>query len=317
MSCIWSTSLELTWGAIAIRKVIQNMHIWSSRILKPNIAAAIRHVNEKLEDTMPLASRTPGSGRRPIASLPTTPSPLYRTRERDHIGSPITVGSQANEPGIKDNGALDDDTADAGGEEDDVGKRGNDGNKQSYKGSNGTDNRGDNTVDEYTVEDSEDKMGLALTLLPGIKFAKLSSIDAWFEQLSSEQRIEVVWKLINPSNGGLLQSLPVHKNRLQKLLDTLNQAGDEGKSDKIVLTDLTITMKMAEVAIRPRLRNLELKHLKVCFRLCLRLHDDRTNSIHKIIADDLATLSSEDREQMEKQAFEFLNSGDLQIDLTS
>lgn len=37
MVCIWSTSVQLTWGVAALRAIIRNMHIWASRLLKPRL----------------------------------------------------------------------------------------------------------------------------------------------------------------------------------------------------------------------------------------------------------------------------------------
>jgi hypothetical protein len=39
MACIWSTSVQLTWGVAALRAIIMNMHTWASRILKPQLQA--------------------------------------------------------------------------------------------------------------------------------------------------------------------------------------------------------------------------------------------------------------------------------------
>ncbi|XP_014553910.1 hypothetical protein COCVIDRAFT_106362 [Bipolaris victoriae FI3] len=44
MVCIWSTSIELTWGVASLRAIIRNMHTWSSRLLKPRLQMAISQV---------------------------------------------------------------------------------------------------------------------------------------------------------------------------------------------------------------------------------------------------------------------------------
>lgn len=44
MRCIWATSLELTWGVFALRTVIDNMHEWVYKRVKPEISRWITHV---------------------------------------------------------------------------------------------------------------------------------------------------------------------------------------------------------------------------------------------------------------------------------
>lgn len=47
MVCIWATSLELTWGVIALRMVIKNMHVWVNEYVKPEISRWIRMVHKQ------------------------------------------------------------------------------------------------------------------------------------------------------------------------------------------------------------------------------------------------------------------------------
>ena len=37
MVCIWANSVKLTWAVAALQKIIMNMHLWASRLLKPRI----------------------------------------------------------------------------------------------------------------------------------------------------------------------------------------------------------------------------------------------------------------------------------------
>jgi hypothetical protein len=170
---------------------------------------------------------------------------------------------------------------------------------------------------KYTDEELQDRGRLSVTLLSGVKFAKLGIIDEWFEDLPFQKQVKVVWKLLDPSNGGLLQLTHVNRNQTQRLIDTLNEALNKDESDTTALTLMNLGKKRSGVCIRRGLRNLrsEPETLKACLRRCLRLHNDKTCSIHDIIGDDLKTLSDENIEEMEKQAFESLNKGDQETDL--
>ena len=149
--------------------------------------------------------------------------------------------------------------------------------------------------------------------MSGVNFEELDIIDEWFEDLPFKQQLKVVWKLLDPSNGGLLQLTRLDRNRLQRLIDTLNEALDKDESDETALTLMNFRNKKSGALIRRGLRNLhsEPETLKVC----LRLNNDKTKSIHDIIADDLKTLSNGDLEELEKQGFELLNKGDQETDL--
>ena len=84
---------------------------------------------------------------------------------------------------------------------------------------------------EYTDEEFEGRRHLSLTLLSGVKFAELDILDEWFEGLPWKQQVNVIWKLMDPSNGGLLLSTRVEwkQDRLQRLIGTLNEALNKGK----------------------------------------------------------------------------------------
>lgn len=49
MVCIWTTSVQLTWGVASLRAIIMNMHIWSSRLLKPKLQAAVSKVSRNFQ----------------------------------------------------------------------------------------------------------------------------------------------------------------------------------------------------------------------------------------------------------------------------
>ncbi|KAJ8115029.1 hypothetical protein OPT61_g3241 [Boeremia exigua] len=41
MVCIWTTSVQLTWGVASLRAVLLNMHTWASRLLKPKLQGCV------------------------------------------------------------------------------------------------------------------------------------------------------------------------------------------------------------------------------------------------------------------------------------
>ncbi|PGH09626.1 hypothetical protein AJ80_07655 [Polytolypa hystricis UAMH7299] len=41
MVCIWASTLSLTWGVIAVRRIIHNMIFWAARVLRPQVAEHI------------------------------------------------------------------------------------------------------------------------------------------------------------------------------------------------------------------------------------------------------------------------------------
>ncbi|KAH7384636.1 hypothetical protein BKA66DRAFT_569879 [Pyrenochaeta sp. MPI-SDFR-AT-0127] len=57
MQCIWATSLELTWGVLALRMVIKNMREWVFDRVKPEISRWIRMVRAR---PSPQTLLTPG-----------------------------------------------------------------------------------------------------------------------------------------------------------------------------------------------------------------------------------------------------------------
>jgi len=61
MRCIWSTSIRLTWGVVALRAIIKNMHMWSSRLLKPKLQVAILQASKRLPKNNPSGSHRPPS----------------------------------------------------------------------------------------------------------------------------------------------------------------------------------------------------------------------------------------------------------------
>lgn len=57
MRCIWTTSLELTWGVMALRRVVKNVIGWVFTRIKPDIARWIAQIRS---DSLQTYSRTPG-----------------------------------------------------------------------------------------------------------------------------------------------------------------------------------------------------------------------------------------------------------------
>lgn len=52
MICIWSTTLELTWGVMAVRTIVKNMHTWASRALKFLVLNWIDRASETLQSPL-------------------------------------------------------------------------------------------------------------------------------------------------------------------------------------------------------------------------------------------------------------------------
>lgn len=268
------------------------MYFWSSRILKPKIAAAVSRMREKLDTAK---------------SLPIRTAHEFSGAENDDIEEEDN-NSNDNDSNYSDNENEYTSSETSGTESDDgnCSGSGNDSHKRK--------------IDfEYTDEELEERRRLSLTLLSGAEFAMLDILNEWFECLRPNQQVNVIWKLVDPSNGGLLLSTRREwkKSRLQRLIDTLNEALNKDKSNKTALTTKSLGYKKSKGPIRRGLRNLlsDPETLKVCLRDCLILHDDETYSVHEIIADDLKTLSDEDQEELETQGFELLNQVDQESNL--
>jgi hypothetical protein len=58
MTCIWSTSVRLTWGVATLRAIIMNMHTWASRLLKPKIQASVLAVVRQPHPILTIARHT-------------------------------------------------------------------------------------------------------------------------------------------------------------------------------------------------------------------------------------------------------------------
>lgn len=53
MRCIFATNLELRWGLAAALNIVDNMQLWSSRVLKPRITAALSEIRRRQESRTP------------------------------------------------------------------------------------------------------------------------------------------------------------------------------------------------------------------------------------------------------------------------
>jgi len=380
MSCIWSTSLELTWGVVVLQHIVQSMHFWSSRVLKPKIAAAIIQIRRSLDTTVLLPVSTPQChGFLPASTFPATP-PSSRNYQRSRHTSPSVQSRQAGRSNTDDSAASASSSAESIGTEDENSKgEGNNtidnenyisegqsysSDDQSYSGddegnTNGSENvafndqtfssddeseytpsetseteseteseidgeigsemnsemgtdDGDNSDSgrigfKYTDEELKDRRHRSLTILPGFKFAELSILGKWFEDLPFKQRVNVILKLWNPSNGGLLLSNHTGQGErvLNRLIIYLNMTWDESEPDEPTITKKKLGEKSSRSLIHRRLSNMRRAEiLTACLRDCLSLHNDRACSVHQIIVHDLETLSHEDLEEMERQAFE-------------
>ncbi|KAI7469404.1 hypothetical protein KC357_g6485 [Hortaea werneckii] len=75
--CIYTTSVELTWGVHACRLMVKHMHIWASRILKPRIWMCLANLILELgpEDRAKISTAAASSGQQENRSngIPKTP----------------------------------------------------------------------------------------------------------------------------------------------------------------------------------------------------------------------------------------------------
>ncbi|GAB1743043.1 hypothetical protein NU219Hw_g8738t1 [Hortaea werneckii] len=75
--CIFTTSVELTWGVHACRSIVKHMHIWASRILKPQIWMCLSNLILMLdpEDRAKISTAAASSGQQENRSngIPKTP----------------------------------------------------------------------------------------------------------------------------------------------------------------------------------------------------------------------------------------------------
>lgn len=92
MVCIWTTSVQLTWGVASLRAILINMHIWASRLLKPKLQGCVHRISASLQHMSP---NYPGasSSRAPCSSSNVPPSEAIQTSK-----------SHANEPGVDTGG---------------------------------------------------------------------------------------------------------------------------------------------------------------------------------------------------------------------
>ncbi|KAI7278113.1 hypothetical protein KC345_g6152 [Hortaea werneckii] len=92
--CIFTTSVELTWGVHACRSIVKHMHIWASRILKPQIWMCLSNVILELdpEDRAKIPTAATSSGQQVNCSngIPKTPERAkangVQTRAQTSIG---------------------------------------------------------------------------------------------------------------------------------------------------------------------------------------------------------------------------------------
>ena len=88
MTCIWSTSIRLTWGVVSLRAIIKNMHMWSSRLLKPKLQAAILQASKCLPKDNLSGSHDPPSWCLP---RPAMDCPKAVSTNRSPIENPVVA----------------------------------------------------------------------------------------------------------------------------------------------------------------------------------------------------------------------------------
>ncbi|KAL9115200.1 MAG: hypothetical protein Q9227_000994 [Pyrenula ochraceoflavens] len=322
MRCIWSTSIELTWGVVALRHIVQNMHTWSSRILRPQLGVAVTRVLKQLLQSPSSLERQLRHGPTPPDTPASSPdrttnrrrSPSIRSHQSDPSNSDddttlIGIGAESGSPEHDSDGEEDESRDDDGSDDEHLS------DEEHLSGEEHCLSK-EEISPEYTDEELENRRRLSPTLLSGAQFAKLDILYTWFEGLPHKQKVNLIWNLLKPFNVRKLHLQLATRKLLQPLLDTLNEALGKNGSEKSALKISNLHIKRTPGRIRHALRNCrsEPETLESCLRRSLCLNDDKKQSVHSIIAKDLETLSDEEREQMEKEAFELLNRVDQQND---
>ncbi|KAF2108146.1 hypothetical protein BDV96DRAFT_653041 [Lophiotrema nucula] len=102
MVCIWSTSVQLTWGVAALRAIIMNMHIWASRFLKPKIQARIVRAIKKPYPKTPEGFKAPTTqqvpGAFPSSPQVNTPSSSDNTLPTSDSAAPLNMQHSPSQP---------------------------------------------------------------------------------------------------------------------------------------------------------------------------------------------------------------------------
>jgi hypothetical protein len=120
MACIWSSSVQLTWGVAALRAIVMNMHTWASRVLKPQLQARVLQILQAEVESPKTSNETPDDeptlqslfaspqvnatcASKPPSSTAPTPALRNMDRSRSRLGSnskvvgsrPVTPSSPA------------------------------------------------------------------------------------------------------------------------------------------------------------------------------------------------------------------------------
>lgn len=112
MACIWSTSVQLTWGVAALRAIVTNMHIWASRVLKPQLQAWVVQTLQAEVESPTVSTTTPDDDptlsnlfASPQVNVTSTskppPSAAATSGLRDVDRSPCRLGSNAKVVGSR------------------------------------------------------------------------------------------------------------------------------------------------------------------------------------------------------------------------
>ncbi|KAF2710226.1 hypothetical protein K504DRAFT_405223 [Pleomassaria siparia CBS 279.74] len=82
MRCIWATSLELTWGVIALHMVMKNMREWIYSRVKPQLSIWIQKIRE---DPSPQDALSPGGNQFVRARRATSCEPLIQSQPSQRL----------------------------------------------------------------------------------------------------------------------------------------------------------------------------------------------------------------------------------------
>lgn len=94
MRCIWASSLELTWGVLQLRMIVENMREWVYSRVKGDIARYVLRIHESLSTpSLNEQRRRRHSSGAPVCRAPSTP--LRNPPTRDPRTAPACVGRRS------------------------------------------------------------------------------------------------------------------------------------------------------------------------------------------------------------------------------
>jgi hypothetical protein len=104
MVCVWGSTFNCTWGVIATRVIIQHLHFWASRILKPKISNWISQIRSSLSTKALVGngqSLNDPPENAPVQDVKPQTTPIFDT-SGDNVAAPPTPSEDASIPDTTD-----------------------------------------------------------------------------------------------------------------------------------------------------------------------------------------------------------------------